>query len=45
MHSIVMYEWAPKVKVLLFIRLERLARDKNSSFLNTFITYNTNKVL
>ncbi len=41
----VSYKWAQKTTVLHYTRLKRLVRDKHSSLLGPFITYEENKFL
>jgi hypothetical protein len=41
----VTYEWVQGARVLHYTRLERLARDKHSDLLGTFISYEENEVL
>jgi hypothetical protein len=43
--SFVTYEWAQQVRVLHKTRLERLARDKDSSLLVPFVSYEENKLI
>jgi hypothetical protein len=43
--SFIAYEWVQQATVVLYTRLERLARDKCSSSLDQFISYEGNKVL
>jgi hypothetical protein len=38
----VTYEWPPKARALHNTRLERLARDKKSSLLGPFVSYEEN---
>jgi hypothetical protein len=44
-YFIVTYEWAHRVRVLHYTRLERLARDKHSSYLGLFVSCIANEVL
>ncbi len=39
------YEWAQLSSVLHYTRLEKLARNKHSSLLGSFINYEENEVL
>ncbi len=41
----VTYKWAQKVSMLYYARLEKLARDKHSSFLGSLVSYEENELL
>jgi hypothetical protein len=41
----VTYHWTQQARVLHYTRLERLARDKHSSLLGPFVSYEENEVL
>jgi hypothetical protein len=44
-HFFTIYEWAQYARVLHITWLERLYRNKHSSLLGPFVSYNENKVL
>jgi hypothetical protein len=41
----VTHKYSPKARVLLYTRLERLARDKHYSLFGPFVSYKENEVL
>ncbi len=45
LYFFIAYEWAQKVTVLYCTRLERLANDKHSSLLGSFVSYKENNLL
>ncbi len=45
LHFFVTYEWAQWARILHYATLERLARNKQSSLLSPFVSYEENEVL